>query len=108
MQGERGASGEVHAIGWADYGFQRAGWEWRASGHGAVCRRICAAVLRLTDRQADRARQGPRGGDGADAAVARDVCRGGNPYDDPATPKDFRRRGVSRGALRYEVHGAVL
>ena len=86
-----GASGEVHAFGGEDHRVQCAGREWRARGYGAVCGGRCASVLRLADCEADRAWQGPIGSDGADVAGARDVCGGGDPYDDPAAPADLCR-----------------
>ena len=83
------------------------GREWRARRHGAVRRRRGAPVLRFTHRQAGLPWQGPRRGDGQDAACAEPVRGAGHPHHHPATPTDLCGPGVSLRQLRYEVHGTL-
>ncbi len=47
-------------------------------------------------------------GDEQDATGAVAVCGAGYSYDDSAASEDLRGCGVSCGAVRYEVYGAVL
>ncbi len=81
---QRRAPGEVHAERGKDYGVQCSRGQRRAGGYGAVCRRRCATLLRLDDREADLPREGSRRGDEQDAARSEPVCGAGNPYDDSA------------------------